>query len=195
MENPPAQAASAPYRRRRPSRRRPHASQRFVARRCRERFRSERQAAAPRRSRDFAGGSVPMRRSAGAKTRRNLPKSLTSRARISRAKTSRRRAPRPRSGQRQNGAELPREPEFGDGIIEISGKGFGFLRDAKRNFVQTPNDIFVTPEIVRRFQLRDGMWISRRNPQRQSRPATDSSAQDQRRRADQISGPPARSKS
>ena len=58
----------------------------------------------------------------------------------------------------QNG-ELEREPEFGDGIIEISGKGFGFLRDAKRNFAQTPQDIFVTPEIVRRFGLRDGMWI------------------------------------
>ena len=53
----------------------------------------------------------------------------------------------------------PREPEFGEGIIEISGKGFGFLRDPKRNFVQAPQDIFVTPEIVRRFALRDGMWI------------------------------------
>jgi transcription termination factor Rho len=51
------------------------------------------------------------------------------------------------------------EPEFGEGIIEISGKGFGFLRDPKRNFIQTPQDIFVTPEIVRRFALRDGMWI------------------------------------
>jgi transcription termination factor Rho len=61
-------------------------------------------------------------------------------------------------GASQNG-EIEREPEYGDGIIEISGKGFGFLRDAKRNFVQTPNDIFVTPEIVRRFALRDGMWI------------------------------------
>ena len=61
-------------------------------------------------------------------------------------------------GSSQNG-ELEREPEFGDGVIEISGKGFGFLRDAKRNFVQTPQDIFVTPEIVRRFALRDGMWI------------------------------------
>jgi transcription termination factor Rho len=59
----------------------------------------------------------------------------------------------------QDGEQLQREPEFGDGIIEISGKGFGFLRDAKRNFVQTPQDIFVTPEIVRRFALRDGMWI------------------------------------
>src|SRR5437762_3516371 len=53
----------------------------------------------------------------------------------------------------------PREPEFGEGIIEISGKGFGFLRDPKRNFIQAPQDIFVTPEIVRRFELRDGMWI------------------------------------
>jgi len=59
----------------------------------------------------------------------------------------------------QNGAQPAPEPEYGEGIIEISGKGFGFLRDAKRNFVQTPQDIFVTPEIVRRFQLRDGMWI------------------------------------
>jgi transcription termination factor Rho len=59
----------------------------------------------------------------------------------------------------QNGEQIDREPEFGEGVIEISGKGFGFLRDAKRNFVQTPQDIFVTPEIVRRFSLRDGMWI------------------------------------
>ena len=58
-----------------------------------------------------------------------------------------------------NGEQMQREPEFGEGVIEISGKGFGFLRDAKRNFVQTPQDIFVTPEIVRRFGLRDGMWI------------------------------------
>jgi transcription termination factor Rho len=59
----------------------------------------------------------------------------------------------------QDGEQVQTEPEFGEGIIEISGKGFGFLRDPKRNFVQTPQDIFVTPEIVRRFGLRDGMWI------------------------------------
>src|SRR2546422_11312142 len=58
-----------------------------------------------------------------------------------------------------NGEQVQREPEFGERIIEISGKGSGFLRDPKRNFVQTPQDIFVTPEIVRRFALRDGMWI------------------------------------
>ena len=70
----------------------------------------------------------------------------------------------PGSGAAEGGSEgseqVQAEPEFGEGIIEISGKGFGFLRDPKRNFVQTPQDIFVTPEIVRRFALRDGMWIN-----------------------------------
>ena len=63
------------------------------------------------------------------------------------------------TGETENGEQVQAEPEFGEGIIEISGKGFGFLRDPKRNFVQTPQDIFVTPELVRRFGLRDGMWI------------------------------------
>src|SRR5439155_5968766 len=62
-------------------------------------------------------------------------------------------------GVAEGGEQVQAEPEFGEGIIEISGKGFGFLRDPKRNFVQTPQDIFVTAEIVRRFALRDGMWI------------------------------------
>jgi transcription termination factor Rho len=51
------------------------------------------------------------------------------------------------------------EPIFAEGIVEVSGKGFGFLRDPKRNFVQSPTDVFVTPEVVRRFALRDGHWI------------------------------------
>ncbi|HET9374527.1 MAG TPA: hypothetical protein VFO40_06110, partial [Chthoniobacterales bacterium] len=46
--------------------------------------------------------------------------------------------------------EQPRpEPVYGEGLIEVSGKGFGFLRDPKRNYVQSPQDIFVTPEVVR----------------------------------------------
>jgi transcription termination factor Rho len=56
----------------------------------------------------------------------------------------------------------PREDEIGhgEGIVEISGKGFGFIRDPKRSFAQNPSDIFVTPETVRRFNLRDGQWIA-----------------------------------
>src|SRR3981189_668521 len=63
------------------------------------------------------------------------------------------------TGETVEGEDAQREPEFGEGILAISGRGLWFLRDAKRNFVQTPQDIFVTPEIVRRFGLRDGMWI------------------------------------
>ena len=55
--------------------------------------------------------------------------------------------------------EPPAEPVYGEGVIEVSGKGFGFLRDAKRNFSQSPQDIFVTPEVVRKYTLRDGQWI------------------------------------
>lgn len=66
---------------------------------------------------------------------------------------------------REDRAESPTEPEtiaepvFGEGVIEVSGKGFGFLRDAKRSFNQSPQDIFVTPEVVRKYTLRDGQWI------------------------------------
>ena len=51
------------------------------------------------------------------------------------------------------------EPQFAEGIVEVSGKGFGFLREPKRNFVQTPADVFVTPEVCRKYNLRDGQWI------------------------------------
>jgi hypothetical protein len=33
------------------------------------------------------------------------------------------------------------------------------LRDAKRHYVQSPQDISVTPEVVRKHALRDGLWI------------------------------------
>jgi transcription termination factor Rho len=55
----------------------------------------------------------------------------------------------------------PKDEEIGtgEGMVEISGKGFGFIRDLKRGFAQHPSDIFVTPETVKRYNLRDGQWI------------------------------------
>jgi len=53
----------------------------------------------------------------------------------------------------------PVAPTYAEGIVEVSGKGFGFLRESRRNYAQSNNDIFVTPEIVRKYGLRDGMWI------------------------------------
>jgi transcription termination factor Rho len=50
-------------------------------------------------------------------------------------------------------------PVFAEGIVEVSGKGFGFLREPRRNYSQSNNDVFVTPEVVRKHGLRDGVWI------------------------------------
>lgn len=51
------------------------------------------------------------------------------------------------------------EPRESEGIVEISPKGFGFLREKGRNFNQSPKDVFITPEIVRTRGLRDGLWV------------------------------------
>ncbi len=70
--------------------------------------------------------------------------------------------PRPLVEETQPPAGPPRPPEpptFAEGIVEVSGKGFGFLREFRRNFSQSNNDVFVTPEVVRKHGLRDGMWI------------------------------------
>jgi transcription termination factor Rho len=53
----------------------------------------------------------------------------------------------------------PPPPTYAEGVVEVSGKGFGFLREPRRNFSQSNNDVFVTPEVVRKHALRDGMWI------------------------------------
>jgi transcription termination factor Rho len=71
--------------------------------------------------------------------------------------------------------EKPPQPPapivYAEGIVEVSGKGFGFLREARRNFTQSNNDIFVTPELVRKYALRDGMSDQGRDSQGKSRPS------------------------
>jgi transcription termination factor Rho len=46
-----------------------------------------------------------------------------------------------------------------DGMLELAPKGFGFLRIPGKNFEQARDDVFVTPEIIRRYNLRLGQWI------------------------------------
>jgi len=55
--------------------------------------------------------------------------------------------------------EEPAEPVFAEGVVEVSGKGFGFLRESKHDYTQTNNDVFVTPEVIRGYGLRDGIYI------------------------------------
>ena len=47
-------------------------------------------------------------------------------------------------------------PIFGDGVLEILQDGFGFLRSPQANYLAGPDDIYVSPNQVRRFGLRSG---------------------------------------
>jgi transcription termination factor Rho len=50
--------------------------------------------------------------------------------------------------------------EYGCGYLEISEKGFGFLRTAENHFHPKPADIFVTPDTIKRNFLREGSFIA-----------------------------------
>ncbi len=47
----------------------------------------------------------------------------------------------------------------GNGVLEILPEGFGFLRSANYNYVPGPDDIYVSPSQIRRFNLRKGDFI------------------------------------
>ena len=48
----------------------------------------------------------------------------------------------------------------GDGVLEILQDGFGFLRSADSSYLAGPDDIYVSPSQIRRFNLRTGDNIS-----------------------------------
>jgi transcription termination factor Rho len=50
-------------------------------------------------------------------------------------------------------------PNHGSGHLEISEKGFGFLRTAANHYHPKPTDIFVTPDTIRRNFLREGSHV------------------------------------
>jgi len=49
---------------------------------------------------------------------------------------------------------------YGDGVLEILQDGFGFLRSAEGSYLAGPDDIYVSPSQIRRFNLRTGDTIS-----------------------------------
>ena len=49
--------------------------------------------------------------------------------------------------------------DHGSGYLEISEKGFGFLRTEANHFHPKPTDIFVTPDTIKRNFLREGAHI------------------------------------
>ena len=52
------------------------------------------------------------------------------------------------------------EDIYGDGVLEILQDGFGFLRSANSSYLAGPDDIYVSPSQIRRFNLRKGDKIS-----------------------------------
>jgi transcription termination factor Rho len=49
---------------------------------------------------------------------------------------------------------------YGQGVLEILPDGFGFLRAPDYNYLPGPDDIYVSPSQIRRFNLRTGDTIS-----------------------------------
>ena len=47
----------------------------------------------------------------------------------------------------------------GDGVLEVLQDGFGFLRSTSANYLPGPDDIYVSPEMIRQFSLRTGDTI------------------------------------
>lgn len=77
---------------------------------------------------------------------------------------------KPRHGQEGHPGDAPQPsqpaperplgpPEPSEGILEMTPKGYGFLRQKSRLFAQYAQDPWVSPEFVRNLGLREGMFI------------------------------------
>jgi transcription termination factor Rho len=49
---------------------------------------------------------------------------------------------------------------YGEGVLEVLEDGFGFLRSADYNYLPCPDDIYVSPSQIRRFNLKTGDTVS-----------------------------------
>ncbi len=49
---------------------------------------------------------------------------------------------------------------FGEGTLEILPDGFGFLRSPLTQYLSCPDDIYVSPSQIRRFNLETGITVS-----------------------------------
>jgi transcription termination factor Rho len=49
---------------------------------------------------------------------------------------------------------------FGEGVLEVLPEGFGFLRSPMYNYLPGPDDIYVSPSQIRRFDMRKGDTIA-----------------------------------
>ena len=58
-------------------------------------------------------------------------------------------------------AQIEREGQiYGEGTLEVLPDGFGFLRSPDCNYLPGPDDIYVSPSQIRRFNLKTGDTVS-----------------------------------
>jgi transcription termination factor Rho len=53
-------------------------------------------------------------------------------------------------------SESPGQILYGEGVLEVLPDGFGFLRSPNYNYLSSPEDIYVSPAQIRRFDLKKG---------------------------------------
>ncbi len=49
---------------------------------------------------------------------------------------------------------------FGEGVLETLPDGYGFLRSTKYNYLPSPDDIYISPSQIRKFNLKTGDTVS-----------------------------------
>ena len=54
----------------------------------------------------------------------------------------------------------PNEMLYGEGVLEVLPDGFGFLRSPNYNYLPSPEDIYVSPAQIRRFDLQRGHTVT-----------------------------------
>ncbi len=68
----------------------------------------------------------------------------------------------PSQSQTEPQPTKPSSELLAKGVLEVGEKGFGFLRNSARSYQISPNDIYVSPDIIRRYRLRPGLEIDGR---------------------------------
>ena len=71
----------------------------------------------------------------------------------------------PHHPQRQETPHEPAKEQFageviGEGVLEVMPDGYGFLRSADYNYLNSPDDIYVSPSQIKLFGLKPGDTIS-----------------------------------
>lgn len=49
---------------------------------------------------------------------------------------------------------------FGEGVLEVLPEGFGFLRSTNYNYLPCPDDVYISPSQIKKFDLRTGDTVS-----------------------------------